>query len=243
MVEDMTPMQRTDLAMRPLHYGTWASGASDLVVKFAYLIGGLAMTFLSVSGLVISYKRARKAVRKVKHHNPVMVKMTQTWRIVRPWGGPMGILKYPNWIVVVGIAMGTGVALTLSTQGTKGSGFLYTEQALGPWRVSMNAVAGLLEKDLPPIRAGSMTNLNIELPSAALEEVKFLYARVGKPRTLRAPGTLIHGPVGAKHVHLQIPGRISDQSELWLTAVTWGGQYYQAKWSLMPDGEKTLDVR
>lgn len=243
MIEDLTAMQRTDIAMKPLHYGTWASGKADLVVKLCYFFGGLAMTFLAVSGLLISYKRTRKAARKVKQHNPLMIKLVKTWRLIRPWGGPMGVFKYPNLLAVVGIAMGTGIALTLSSQGTKGSGFLYQEQALGPWTVSMNAVAGLLEKDLPPIRAGSMTNLNVDIPAKALSEIKFVYARVGKPRTMRAPGTLIHGPVGAKHVHLKVPQKIDEDSTLWVTAVTWKGDYHQTQWSLMPDGQTTIDAR
>lgn len=31
MIEDQTAMQRTDIAMKPLHYGTWASGKADLL--------------------------------------------------------------------------------------------------------------------------------------------------------------------------------------------------------------------
>lgn len=243
MIDDLTAMQRTDIAMRPLHYGTWATGKSDLIVKIVYLLGGLAMTFLAVSGLVISYKRTRKAAKKVHQHHPLMVRLVHVWRIVRPWGGPMGVFKYPNFIAIAGVVMGTGIALTLSDQGTKGSGFLYQQQTLGPWQVSMNAVAGLLEKDLPPIRAGAMTNLNVTLSPEALQEIKFIYARVGKPRTMRAPGTLIHGPVGAKHVHLNIPKRINNNSQLWLTAETWNGEFYQAQWNLMPNGTTTVDAR
>ncbi|OMH33662.1 PepSY domain-containing protein [Motiliproteus sp. MSK22-1] len=243
MVKDLTFMQRTDMAVTPLHYGTWATGASDLVVKLFYFCGGTAMTFLAVSGLVVSYKRTRKAARKAAQHSPLLTKLYKGWYLIRPWGGPMGGFKYLNLIAIVGIAVGTGIALTLSGQGTKGSGFLYQEQTLGPWTVSMNAVAGLLEKDLPPIRPGNMTNLNVALPAEALDKIKFIYARVGKPRTMRAPGTLIHGPIGAKHVHLSIPRKIDNKSELWITAVTWQGDYYQNQWSLMPDGKKTIDAR
>lgn len=244
MADDLTALQRTDLAMVPIHYGTWAErGAADLIVKAFYFVGGLAMTFLAVSGLIINYKRTRKAAKKVKQHSLFAIKLQKTWQVVRPWGGPMGVFKYINLLALVGIVMGTSIALTLSSQGTKGSGFIYQEKSLGPWKVSMNAVAGLLEKDLPPIRAGAKTNLNVDIESAALDKIKFIYARVGKPRSMRAPGTLIHGPLGAKHVHMQLPKKLKEGSELWVTAVTWDGQHYQASWPLMPDGKETIDAR
>jgi len=242
---ELTPMQRTDLAMTPIHYGTWAAGSNgpDLIVKTFYFIGGLAMTFLSVSGLLISYKRANRASRKLVGLSVTMKRLKRGWLVIRPWGGPMGVFKYLNILLLAGICVGITIALTLSSQGTKGSGFLYQQQALGPWNISMNAVAGLLEKDLPPIRPGAKTNLNVEIDTLALKEIKFLYVKVGKPRTKRAPGTLIHGPVGAKHVHLQLPKKIRDNSELWVTAVTWNGDYHQARWSLMPNGKETIDAR
>ncbi|MCP4595280.1 PepSY domain-containing protein [Neptuniibacter sp.] len=244
LADDLFMTQRTDLAMAPVHYGTWAErGAWDLVVKAFYFLGGLAMTFLAVSGLLISYKRSKRAVQKVKKHSALVQKISSGWNVLKPWGGPMGVFKYLNFIALAGIMMGTGIALTLSSQGTKGSGFVYKERELGPWMVSANAVAGLLEKDLPPIREGGQTNLNVTLDRAALNEIKFIYARVGKPRSLRAPGTLIHGPVGAKHVHLRLPRSLKDDSELWITAVTWGGESYQTSWSLMPDGKETVDAR
>lgn len=242
--EDLNFIQRTDLAMRPLHYGTWAErGAQDVVVKLFYFVGGLAMTFLSVSGLIISYKRTRKAARKVKEHSLLVQKFRSSWPAIKPWGGPMGAFKYLNVLALVGAILGTGAALSLNDGGIKGTGFVYKEKSLGPWTVSMNAFAGLLEKDLPPIRDGAQTNINVDLPKEALDEIKFMHIRVGKPRTLRAPGSLIHGPVGAKHVHLRLPKKIKENSELWLTAETWAGEFHQASWSLMPDGKETIDVR
>ncbi|WP_286237492.1 PepSY-associated TM helix domain-containing protein [Neptuniibacter halophilus] len=243
-VNDLSAMQRTDLAMRPLHYGTWAvTGGPDLLVKTLYFIGGLGMTFLAMSGLLISYKRTRKAARKAAVRSGLSRKLRTLVQWVKPWGGPMGVFKYLNILALVGIIMGTGIALSLSSEGTKNSGFIYSEKAIGPWRVSMNAFAGLLEKNMSPIRPGGKTNLNVQIDAQALKAIKFLYVRVGKPRTLRAPGTLIHGPIGAKHVHLQLPKQIDQQSQLWLTAITWQGEAYQTAWSLLPDAEETIDAR
>lgn len=243
-VADYSFGQRFDTAMVPLHYGTWAeSGSSDLVVKTFWFLGGLAMTALSITGLMINLKRTAKTARKLKKLSPLRRRLTKTWWVMRPWGGSMSFFKYVNYLAVAGIVFGTGVTLTLSSQGTKGSGFLYEEKMVGPWPVSMNAVAGLLEKDLPPIRAGAKTNLNVDISADALKEIKFIYARVGKPRSMRAPGTLIHGPLGVKHVVLPIPKRLKDDAEVWITAQTWDGKVHQASWSLMPNGKETIDAR
>lgn len=244
MAESFTFMQRFDLAMHPLHYGTWAkSGAADLIVKFIWFVFGALMTALGVTGLIIYYKRTKRASRIVSNRSPGIKKLIKSWRIVRPWGGPMGVFKYLNILMLVGVGFGTSVVLTLAVQGISNSGFEYTQKSLGPWDVKINAFAGFLEKDLPPIREGGRTNFSVKIPKESLSKIKFIYARVGKPRTLRAPGTLIHGPLGAKHVHYQLPKKIRDNAELWVTAITWSGDVYQANWPLMPDGKETIDVR
>lgn len=244
LVKENSFMQRFDMAMHPLHYGTWAvSGPADLLVKFIWFIFGALMTALGVTGLIISYKRTKRSARIVAKRSPAIKKLIKTWQIVRPWGGPMGIFKYLNVAMLVGVGFGTSVVLTLAAQGVSNAGFEYTPKSLGPWQVKVNAFAGFLEKDLPPIRDGRRTNFSVDLPKESLPEIKFIYARVGKPRTLRAPGTLIHGPMGAKHVHYQLPKKIRDNAELWITAITWSGEVYQTNWPLMPDGKETIDVR
>lgn len=244
LIEDYTFMQRFDRAMGPLHYGTWAqSGISDLLVKFFWFVFGALMTTLAVTGLIINYKRTRRSARILANRSPWLRRLTKGWRVIRPWGGPMGVFKYLNVLMLVGVLAGTGVVLTLAAQGVSNAGFEYTHKNLGPWPIKVNAFAGLLEKDLPPIRAGAKTNFSVNVPKAATEAIKFFYVRVGKPRTLRAPGTLIHGPLGAKHAHYQLPQTLADDAQLWITAITWAGEVYQVHWPLLPDGKETLDVR
>lgn len=244
LVANYTPMQRTDLAMGPLHFGTFAvSGAADLGVKAIWFIFGALMTALAVTGLIINVKRTRRAKRIAQRRSPTLRRLIKTWNIVKPWGKPFGIFKYINVLMLVGVCMGTGIAFTLSSQGVKGSGYEYSSKALGPWQVKLNAYAGLLEKDLPPIRPGINTNFSVELPQAAYDTIKFSYVRVGKPRTLRSPGTLIQGPIGAKGAAFRLPKRIKDDAELWLTAITWEGEVLQTKWPLLPDDKETFDVR
>lgn len=238
MVADLTAGRRVDMALSSLHYGNWGYGAAHLPVKFAWFIGGLAMGFLSVSGMLINYKRARKAGKKLKKyiwaekHLPALNTQTgqRNWRILRPWGGPMGRFKYLNLAALVGI-------IVLSPSFFEGAPsedgwHTYPEQALGPWKIS--AVAMTEDPEQPPVVAGGSSNLKIELPYQAQEQIKFIYMRVNKPRTMRAPGSIIHGPVNSKHVHLPIPARAKDNSELWITAETWDGKFYQTHWPLFP---------
>ncbi|UZE97069.1 PepSY-associated TM helix domain-containing protein [Alkalimarinus alittae] len=237
---DWNAMQRFDAAMRPLHYGSWAnSGVSDLLVKLIWFLFGLALTGMSVSGMVIYYKRTFKARNKNLPKTKYSRKFKKLWLILRPWGGSMSGFKYVNVLFVGGILAGCGIAYTLGGQGTSGSGYIYQQQAIGPWTLSFNAVAGLLEKDLPPIRAGRRTTLNATVEGGDASNIKFMYARVGKPRTTRAPGDVIHGPLGMQHAILKIPKNLKDSAELWITIEDWSGQFHQSSWSLMPNNKET----
>lgn len=238
-VADATLGQRFDMAMQSLHYGNWGYSAAHIPIKILWCVGGLAMTFLSVSGLLISYKRARKSARKLKKHHwafnhfseSVTEKQHKIWQIVRPWGGPMSVLKYANILVIVGVVVGFIQFFNTQTSGDN-TGYFYADKALGPWMVS--ARASVDGPGQAPVRPGMRTSLMVNIPFDALDKVKFFHARVGKPRTLRAPGTLISGAQGAKGVSLRIPKRANEKSELWITAETWSGEFYQVSWPLFP---------
>lgn len=243
-VDDYSFMQRFDKAMDPLHFGTWAvGGLPDLLVKLVWFVFGIVMTGLAVTGMIINYKRARRASKIFLNRSPLSRRLLKSWRVVRPWGGPMGLFKYVNVVMLAGVMMGTGVVVTLAIQGLTDSGYAYTTKKLGPWDIKVNAFAGFLEKDLPPIRAGIQTNFMVNIPNEALESIKFFYIRVGKPRTIRAPGTLIHGPMGSKHAHYKLPRKLPENAQLWITAITWNGDVLQTHWPLMPDGKETFDIR
>lgn len=243
-VDKYTAAQRADMAMSPLHLGNWASGnPADLPVKLIWFVFGMGMTVLCISGLIINLKRTARAARIVYSRNKIIRRLHKSWRIIRPWGPPFGLFKYMNVLLILGIGAGCGIALTLSSQGTKGAGFLYQPQPVGNWEVSMNAVAGLLEKDLNPIRPDATVNFNVELPDGAAEAFRFAYLRVGEPRTLRAPGILIHGPKGSRHADIHLPRTLTGNEKIWLTAIGWNGQVYQTQWSLNANGKETIDGR
>ena len=237
-ISDTSAGQRIDMALSTLHYGNWGYGAAILPVKILWCVGGLAMGFLSVSGMLINYKRASKASKKLKKYIwadktlPVLntEKGQKNWRIVRPWGGPMGRFKYVNLVMLVGVLI--GVPTFFAGAPSQKGWYEYPEQPFGPWTVS--AAATTEDPEQAPIVIGETASLKVNLPIEAQQQIKFIYARVNKPRTLRAPGAIVHGPVSSKHVDLPVPKRAKATSELWLTAETWDGQFFQTHWPLFP---------
>lgn len=240
---DMGAMQRIDRAMDPLHYGTWAfSRTGDLIVKTIWFLFGLGMTGLAISGLIIYYKRTKSATQKLLPPPGERRNWMKAWQVLRPWGGPMSGFKYINLAFVGLIIFGFTMVLSLTSQGVTGSGYLYTKQQVGEWTISLNAILGLLEKDLDPIQPGRQTNIHATILEGDADAIKFMHVKTRKPRTTRAPGMVIHGHA-LKHAHMPVPKKLKDNAELWLTIEDWQGNFYQASWPLMPDGEKTIDLR
>jgi len=244
LASDLPTLSRVNRSMRPLHYGTWGyQGAADLSVKFVWFVFGLAMTVLSVSGMIIYYQRTKSATQKLLPESGNRRKLKRTWLVLRPWGGPMSGFKYLNWAFIAVICIGISIGFKLQSEGTSGSGYQYTEQTIGQWSISLNATLGLLEKDLDPIQAGRKTTLNAYIQAGNPQAIKFMYVKIKKPRTFRAPGSVVHGSLGNQHAQLPVPKKLKDDAKLWLTIEDWEGNFYQTFWPLMPDGKQTVDLR
>jgi uncharacterized iron-regulated membrane protein len=244
LAQDAPVISRVNWAMRPLHYGTFGyDGFWDLFVKVIWFVFGAAMSVLSISGMIIFYQRTKSLTKKAVNNGRVQGRIKKAWLVMRPWGGPMSGFKYLNWAFLTVICIGINIGFKLQSEGTSGSGYQYKAQNIGPWNISLNATLGLLEKDLDPIQAGRTTTLNAYIHKGNTQAIKFMYVKVGKPRTMRAPGSVVHGTVGNQHAHTPIPNTIKEGSSLWLTIENWDGNFYQTSWSLMPDGSNTLDLR
>jgi len=244
LTEDEPLLTRIDMSMRPLHYGTWGyDGWGDLIVKCIWFVFGLAMSIMSISGMIIFYQRTKSATEKLLPKENKNRRLQQAWNVIRPWGGPMSALKYVNWAFIIIIFIGINIGFKLQSEGTSGSGYQYASQQLGDWEISLNATLGLLEKDMDPIQAGRQTTLNAYIENGNPKAIKFMYVKVKKPRTTRAPGSVVHGTIGNQHAQIPIPQNIKKGLELWLTIEDWQGNFYQTSWPLMPDGLKTIDLR
>ncbi|MEM9605200.1 MAG: PepSY-associated TM helix domain-containing protein, partial [Pseudomonadota bacterium] len=241
---ELSTLQRVDYAMYPLHFGTWGnSGWADLAVKTVWFVFGALMTALALSGIVIYYKRTAKAANELLPESGRARQFARGWRVLRPWGGAMSGFKYANWVAIWFIGVGLTAAMTLSNQGSGAMGYKYVSQDVGDWTVSMNALKGWLEADLDPIVPGWQTNIWTQVESGDPDAIKFMYVKINKPRTTRAPGMVIHGVEGAKHAHMKVPDTLKDDAEIWLTIEDWQGNFHQARWPLMPDNQMTFDTR
>ncbi|MEM7206806.1 MAG: PepSY-associated TM helix domain-containing protein [Pseudomonadota bacterium] len=241
---DMSALERVDIAMYPLHFGTWGnSGWQDLAVKTVWFVFGLLMTAMAISGVIIFYKRSRTATKEILPSTAPALALKSGWRFFRPWGGSMGAFKYLNWVAIWFMVVGLTASMTLQNEGTSAVGYKYSAQQVGDWSISMNAIRGFFEANQDPIVAGWQTNIHTNIEGGDPNGIKFMHVKINKPRTTRAPGDVIHGSVGAQHAHVNVPENIDEDTKIWLTLEDWNGDFYQASWPLMPDGKSTVDLR
>ena len=231
--EDWTAMQRIDAAMHPLHYGSWAKrGAADLAVKLVWFLGGAVASFLAISGLIIYLKRTRRAAAELLVGSRLAAGLKRLWHWVKPWGGPMGALKYVNVLGLAGILSGAVLVLTLGAEGVGDKGTRFAAQPAGPFEVGAVAIAGFLEADLPAIRPGADTNVFPEIAGGRFRDARFI--RVGLSNAAgeeidRAP---VEGAEGIAHGHLHLP-EVLEGARLWIEIEGWDGRKHRAEWLLL----------
>lgn len=76
--------------------------------------------------------------------------------------------------------------------------------------------------------AGYFKAFSAALCNTCTEGVKAIYLRVGKPRSLRAAGTIFFGAPARMGTSLPIPPRTRADADLWITIEGWDGKMYQA---------------
>lgn len=97
---------------------------------------------------------------------------------------------------------------------------------VGRWSVSL---AEML--DQPPVQdgpAGYFKVFNLALCATCDEGVKAIYLRIGKPRSLRAAGSILFGSQYRMATSLPIPPRTRPDAQIWITIEGWDGKLYQA---------------
>ena len=112
-------------------------------------------------------------------------------------------------------------------------------QQVGPWRITL---AEQFEKapslDGP---AGYMKTFNAALCQACAKEVKAVYIRLGKPRSLRTAGVIGFGSPYHMSFSMPVPENTSPTADIWLTAEGWDGAIHQAQWSLAEASPATIE--
>lgn len=75
--------------------------------------------------------------------------------------------------------------------------------------------------------AGYMKHFSGALCERCINEVKATYLRIGKPRSLRAAGSLFEGTPHRMIAEVPIPKRATAEAELWITLEGWDGSVHQ----------------
>ncbi|HGA2320560.1 TPA: thiamine pyrophosphate-binding protein [Pseudomonas putida] len=76
--------------------------------------------------------------------------------------------------------------------------------------------------------AGHFKLFNAALCKACVNEVKAVYLRIGKPRSLRAAGSMFFGAPYRMITNLPIPPRTRADAQIWITLEGWDGSLHQA---------------
>lgn len=97
---------------------------------------------------------------------------------------------------------------------------------VGPWSLKLAEL-----RDDAPVAdgpAGHFKAFNASICKTCIDQVKAVYLRIGKPRSLRAAGTIFFGPPYRMGTSLPIPAKTRPDAELWITLEGWDGSMHQA---------------
>jgi len=109
---------------------------------------------------------------------------------------------------------------------------------VGPYSLDLAEV-----RDQPPRAdgpAGYFKSFNAALCKACINEVKAVYLRIGKPRSLRAAGTIFFGAPYRMGTNLPIPLRTQPDAQIWITLEGGDGSMHQASGPLAKASPATV---
>ncbi|WP_407310795.1 thiamine pyrophosphate-binding protein [Pseudomonas sp. nanlin1] len=110
--------------------------------------------------------------------------------------------------------------------------------AVGPWSLRLAELRNAAPtKDGP---AGYMKAFNAALCDACLDQVKATYLRIGKPRSLRAAGSIFFGTGYRMGTIMPVPAKTPVDAELWITMEGWDGAMHQASIPLQQASPATV---
>jgi len=110
---------------------------------------------------------------------------------------------------------------------------------VGPWSLTLAEVHDEApELDGP---AGYMKSFNAAVCQACASQIKAAYLHLGKPRSLRAAGSIFVG--NPYRMNAEVPVAVSTQTdaELWITVEGWDGSVHQATVPLTKASPKTVE--
>lgn len=109
---------------------------------------------------------------------------------------------------------------------------------VGPWSLTLAELRDEAPRQDGP--AGYFKAFNAALCKTCIGEVKAAYLRIGKPRSLRAAGTIFFGTPYRMGTSLPVPERTRADAELWITLEGWDGSMHQASVPLAKASPATI---
>ncbi|MEH6498781.1 MAG: hypothetical protein V7751_05285 [Pseudoalteromonas distincta] len=109
---------------------------------------------------------------------------------------------------------------------------------VGPWSLRLAELRAMPPQLEGP--SGYMKAFNAALCQSCINQVKATYLRVGKPRSLRAAGSLFFGTPYRMGTSLPIPASTAPDAHLWITMEGWDGSVHQASVPLASASPSTL---
>lgn len=101
---------------------------------------------------------------------------------------------------------------------------------VGPWELRLAEF-----DDLPPRRDGSagyVKSFAVSLCASCRDDIRAVYLRVGKPRSLRTAGAIGFGSAYNMQIGVLIAKDTPADAQLWLTVEAWDGSHHMTSFPL-----------
>ena len=204
-----------------LHFGNFAG----LVSKTIWFLFGAVVTALSITGVIVFWKRTARNARPSERSAARRI-----WYIVRPWGGAMGVLKPVNLGGVVFSLVALTMTIRFYSMPLDERAARYAAQPMGPFSMGAVIVAGLGDTS-DPVRPGARAMVLAQYCHDCWKDIRRLWVNIG-PRSMGSDGIRIVGQPGYARAWVKFPETIDADTRLWMVAERWNGNLDQTSWAL-----------
>lgn len=219
LANEASTLNRIGYMVNPLHYGDFGG----MISKTIWFVGGVALSSLVITGIVIYWCRAIRATRGLF---PTLL------HAFHPWHGAMSWLKPLNW-AVLGVSLYAAFMTAKSyDSGTDDAPARFAPQAVGPWQLGVTLFAGFGKVDAP-LRPGTVAVASIDYCTGCWDEIRRVWVEVARvsPRGTGSSAP-VEGRRGLAFGRVMLPKKDNRQYSLWLIAEGWDRRLYKISWPL-----------
>lgn len=219
------------LTMSQLHHGelvphSWGY-AAQMTMKGVWFLCGAGACFLSVSGLLIYFRRTRKAAHEFG--------WKRVWHWVKPWGGPMGVFKYVNVLIVVGLAIGFSQGPPSARYRPPEAKVAFSSMNTGPFEISAMVASGPRGgTGSNPIQPGARIQVFPRIAGGHFDEARtILVGLTGADGETKAKkrASRVKGAEKLAFATVRLPKDL-DGVALWMEVRKWDGTAHRVQWPL-----------